>query len=150
MYKLNNPPQPPPKDNNDNSMSSASAPPLPSEADPKAAKQRATEQKYQLFSTWQAIQQGKMPHNAQLDEMLEKLIQNKVISSREHLISEDGKKLLNDLRNLLQTVRKTLSVKNKDELFQSLVYHLHCMDTPISTGKYYKKKKYSIKLNCIT
>jgi hypothetical protein len=107
-------------------------PPLPSQADPKAAKERATEEKYQLMSTIQAIRQGKMPHNAQLEEMLNKMIENQVIQSRENKISEDGKILLNDFRELLQTVKKALNVKNKDELFQSMVYHLHCMESPIS------------------
>ncbi|EIE81696.1 hypothetical protein RO3G_06401 [Rhizopus delemar RA 99-880] len=107
-------------------------PPLPSQADPKAAKEKATEEKYQLMSTIQAIRQGKMPHNAQLEEMLNKMIENQVIQSRENKISEDGKILLNDFRELLQTIKKALNIKNKDELFQSMVYHLHCMESPIS------------------
>lgn len=113
-----------------------------SEVDPDAARQKATEDKLQLLGTIQAMQQGRMPHNAQLDELLGKLISNKVISSREHSMSPDGKVLLKDFRKLLKTVQKTLNVKNKDELFQSLVYHLHCMESPIPKGK---KKK--IKIN---
>ncbi|GAA5799252.1 hypothetical protein HPULCUR_004662 [Helicostylum pulchrum] len=105
-----------------------------SETDPDAARQKATEDKLQLLGTIQAMQQGRMPHNAQLDELLGKLISNKVIASREHLISADGRILLNDLRKLLKTVQKSLAVKNKDELFQSLVYHLHCMESPITKG----------------
>jgi transcriptional regulatory protein LevR len=94
------------------------------------------------MSTIQAIRQGKMPHNAQLEEMLNKMIENQVIQSRENKISEDGKILLNDFRELLQTVKKALNVKNKDELFQSMVYHLHCMESPISKGKN-KKENYN-------
>ncbi|RCI03683.1 DNA ligase (ATP) [Rhizopus stolonifer] len=100
--------------------------------DPKTAKQKATEEKYRLFGTLQAIRQGKMPHNDHLNDLLSKLAQNQIVLSREHLISEDGKLLLNDFRELLKTLETALNVKNKDELFQSMVYHLHCMDSPIS------------------
>lgn len=103
--------------------------------DPKTAKQKATEEKYRLFGTLQAIRQGKMPHNDHLNDLLSKLAQNQIVLSREHLISEDGKLLLNDFRELLKTLETALNVKNKDELFQSMVYHLHCMDSPISKGK---------------
>ncbi|KAL0146113.1 hypothetical protein V8B55DRAFT_1443688 [Mucor lusitanicus] len=104
-----------------------------SETDPKAAKQKAAEQKLQLLGAFQAMQRdGRMPHNPQLDDLLGKLMTNKVISSREHLMSEDGRILLKDFRKLIGTMQKALNVKNKDELFQSLVYHLHCMESPVN------------------
>lgn len=107
-----------------------------SETDPKAAKKKAAEQKLQLLGTIQAIQkEGKLPPNAQLVELLEKLAHNQVIVSRENLMSQDGRILLNDFRKLIKTLEKALQVKNKDELFQKLVYHLHCMESPISKGK---------------
>ncbi|KAG1401413.1 hypothetical protein G6F60_006399 [Rhizopus arrhizus] len=89
----------------------------------KAAKQKATEEKYKLFSTWKAMSEGKMPHNAQLDDMLTKLINNQTIRSREHMVSDDGRRLLQDFRDLLQTLKRALHEKNQDELFQSMVYH---------------------------
>ncbi|KAI9259878.1 hypothetical protein BY458DRAFT_478682 [Sporodiniella umbellata] len=100
--------------------------------DNKAAKQKATEDKYRLFGTMQAIRQGKMPHNTQLNEMLQKLSDNQIIQSKEHMISDDGRRLLHDFRQLISTLQKTLNTKNKDELFQSMVYHLHSMESPIS------------------
>ncbi|EPB83889.1 hypothetical protein HMPREF1544_09343 [Mucor circinelloides 1006PhL] len=104
-----------------------------SETDPQAAKQKAAEQKLQLLGAFQAMQRdGRMPHNPQLDDLLGKLATNKVISSREHLMSEDGRILLKDFRKLIGTMQKALNAKNKDELFQSLVYHLHCMESPIN------------------
>ncbi|KAF1807717.1 hypothetical protein FB192DRAFT_1271962, partial [Mucor lusitanicus] len=109
-----------------------------SETDPKAAKQKAAEQKLQLLGAFQAMQRdGRMPHNPQLDDLLGKLMTNKVISSREHLMSEDGRILLKDFRKLIGTMQKALNVKNKDELFQSLVYHLHCMESPERKVGYY-------------
>jgi hypothetical protein len=107
-----------------------------SETDPKAAKKKATEQKLQLLGTIQGIQrEGRLPPNGQLIELLEKLAHNQVIVSREHVMSPDGRVLLNDFRKLIKTLEKALEAKNKDELFQSLVYHLHCMESPISKGK---------------
>ncbi|KAI8972768.1 hypothetical protein BDB01DRAFT_900304 [Pilobolus umbonatus] len=95
-------------------------------------KQRAAEEKTQLFSMLQAMKEGRMPHNDQLKDIMFKLINNKAISSREHLMSNDGKTLLNDFRALLKTMQTALNEKNKEELFQSLVYHLHCIDSPLS------------------
>ncbi|KAI7904249.1 uncharacterized protein BX663DRAFT_432187, partial [Cokeromyces recurvatus] len=101
--------------------------------DPKAVKQKAAEVKLHLLGVMQTMQkEGKMPHNTELNDLLEKLKTNRIISSREHLMSTDGKNLLHDFRDLLNVIQKALIVKNKDELFQSLVYHIHCMDTPIS------------------
>jgi hypothetical protein len=106
-----------------------------SEVDPHSAKQKAAQDKLQLFGTIQTMQRdGRMPHNDQLNELLEKLKTNKVISSRENTMSPDGRKLLHDFRELIQTVQRALTVKNKEELFQSLVYHLHCMESPVKKG----------------
>lgn len=124
----------------------------------KAAKQKATEEKYKLFSTWKAMSEGKMPHNAQLDDMLTKLINNQTIRSREHMVSDDGRRLLQDFRDLLQTLKRALHEKNQEELFQSMVYHSSTQsskakldtvsktsdkdkDTLKSDGKKGKKKK---------
>ncbi|OBZ91473.1 Uncharacterized protein C32A11.02c [Choanephora cucurbitarum] len=104
-----------------------------SEVDPKAAKQRSAENKLQLLAVMQAIsKEGRMPHNDQLIDLMERLKSNSVISSREHMISPDGKKLFADFRDLITTAEKALKVKNKEELFQSLVYHLHKMESPIN------------------
>ncbi|KAI8075926.1 uncharacterized protein B0P05DRAFT_454424, partial [Gilbertella persicaria] len=106
-----------------------------SEVDPKAAKQRAAENKLQLLSTLQILKkEGKMPHNEQLLDLLERLKTNQIISSREHMMSDEGKRLFNDFRDLISTIEKALQVKNKEELFQSLVYHLHCMESPLNKG----------------
>ncbi|KAI8890438.1 hypothetical protein K501DRAFT_168773, partial [Backusella circina FSU 941] len=113
------------------SISSNTELPL-SQTDPETAKQQSAAQKLELFETFKAMQEGRLPHNDQLDSLLERLINNRVIRSREHRMSLDGQNLLNDFRHLLETLRRTLQVKNKDELFQSYVYHLHCMDIPIS------------------
>ncbi|RCI02425.1 hypothetical protein CU098_012529, partial [Rhizopus stolonifer] len=105
-------------------------PPLPRKENPRASKEQATEDKYELMNAIQAIRGGKMPHNAQLDDLLTRLIENSVVRSREHLISADGRVLLNDFRELLKTVKKALLTKNKRELFQSMVYHLHRLESP--------------------
>jgi hypothetical protein len=103
-----------------------------SQTDPEAAKQQSAAQKLELFGAIKGMQEGVLPQNDQLDSLLERLIDNRVIRSREHGMSQDGKKLLNDFRALMETLRKTLQVKNKDQLFQAFTYHLHCMDIPVS------------------
>lgn len=116
-----------------------------SEVDPHSARQKSAQDKLQLFETIQSMQRdGRMPHNDHLNELLDKLKTNKVISSREHLMSYDGQRLLHDFRKLIQTVQKSLAVKNKEELFQSLVYHLHCMESPIKKGNKLDYTKYHL------
>lgn len=110
-------------------------PPLPGKTDQQdraSAKEQAAEEKTQVFSILKAIQDGRMPHNDQLHDLLTKLLDNRIISSRAHLMSQDGQILLNDFRALIKTIQKALHEKNKDELFQSLVYHLHCIESPLS------------------
>ncbi|KAI8647662.1 hypothetical protein BD408DRAFT_408295 [Parasitella parasitica] len=103
-----------------------------SQTEPEAVKQKSAEQKLLLLGAFQAMQrEGRMPHNPQLHDLLGKLMTNKAVASKEHLMSQDGRLLLTDFRKLIGTLQKALAVKNKDELFQSLVYHLHCMESPV-------------------
>ncbi|CEP13128.1 hypothetical protein [Parasitella parasitica] len=119
-----------------------------SSASPEEAKQKSAEQKLQLLGAFQAMQrEGKMPHNPQLHDLLGKLMTNNVISSREHLMSQDGRLLLKDFRKLIGSIQKTLAVKNKDELFQSLVYHLHCMESPVDKEHVNQQMKYTTEKN---
>ncbi|OAD78377.1 hypothetical protein PHYBLDRAFT_107123, partial [Phycomyces blakesleeanus NRRL 1555(-)] len=82
------------------------------------------------------MRQGRLPHNTEIDSFLERLINSPSIHSRQHLMSPDGKRLLRDFQELVTTIRKAVAVKNKNELFQSFVYHLHAMDNPVTKGKY--------------
>jgi hypothetical protein len=107
-----------------------------SETDPQAAKEKQAKEKLEIIQAFRDIQNGNLPHNDKLDEMLEKLMNNTVVSSREHKMSQDGKLLLNDFRQLLQTLRNALQVKNGDELFQTYVHHLYLMESPIKKGMY--------------
>ncbi|KAI8877969.1 hypothetical protein K501DRAFT_337071 [Backusella circina FSU 941] len=102
-----------------------------SKTDPKSAKEKQAKEKLEILATFREIQNGKLPHNDKLDELLEKLMNNTIVSSREHKMSQDGKLLLSDFRQLLQTLRNALQVKNHDELFQSYVHHLYLMELPI-------------------
>ncbi|KAI9497518.1 hypothetical protein BDB00DRAFT_784840 [Zychaea mexicana] len=88
-------------------------------------KMQAKPETIEFFELYEALRQGKMPNNNQLSQVLDRLLDIRAINERQHMMSPDGQKLLADFRALIQTLQTALHVKNRDQLFQSLYYHLH-------------------------
>ena len=78
-----------------------------------------------FIDLFDALRQGKMPNNDQLNEILDRMLNIRAINERRNLMSSDGQKLLADFQALIVTLQKMLYTKNADHLFQSLHYHLH-------------------------
>ncbi|OAD78793.1 hypothetical protein PHYBLDRAFT_86476, partial [Phycomyces blakesleeanus NRRL 1555(-)] len=97
-------------------------------------KEMAVNDKLKTFDLVQAVRSGKLPTNNQMTSFFQSMIDNPSIETRKHLMSEDGQSLLKDMRKLLVTLQKTLAHKNSDELFQSLVYHMSQLESPIGKG----------------
>ncbi|KAL0083046.1 hypothetical protein J3Q64DRAFT_1850228 [Phycomyces blakesleeanus] len=110
----------------------AQNPPPASHSPTSGAKERARTDTLKMIGIVQNMRQGRLPHNTEIDSFLERLINSPSIHSRQHLMSPDGKRLLRDFQELVTTIRKAVAVKNKNELFQSFVYHLHAMDNPVT------------------
>jgi hypothetical protein len=70
----------------------------------------------------QAFRSGKYPSNAQVDESLTFAIKNSPID--ESKLSADGKQLIQDFRDIIETFRVIVQKKNADELMQNFLVRL--------------------------
>ena len=64
-----------------------------------------------------------MPDNKQIDDVL-----NYLTSVNVDKLSAEGKKVVQDTRDIVETERKIVSEKNYDELFQNFVWHTRDID----------------------
>jgi hypothetical protein len=67
----------------------------------------------------QAFRLGKYPSNAQVDESLTYAINNSPIDDSK--LSSDGKQLVQDFRDIIETFRVIVKKKNADELMQNFL-----------------------------
>lgn len=81
-------------------------------------------EKASVFGGVQSLRQGKLPTNAQLDRVIDRLVDSRSISSNQSYMSSDGQLLLKDFKELLLVFQRALKTKNRDELFQSMIYHV--------------------------
>lgn len=72
----------------------------------------------------QSLRQGKLPSNDQLDKVMSRMMQSRAIENNKRYMSSDGQLLLQDFKELLQVFQGALKTKNRDELFQSMIYHV--------------------------
>ncbi|GAA5960221.1 hypothetical protein JCM21900_000554 [Sporobolomyces salmonicolor] len=98
-----------------------------SPTDPRV-KQRDIDQKLKLYGVVEAFRQGKMPSNEQCVQTLDYVIDHSPID--ESKLSRDGKKLVEDFRDIIRTAKQIVVEKNDDELLQNFIYHTKKVDTP--------------------
>ncbi|KAI8645155.1 hypothetical protein BD408DRAFT_362091 [Parasitella parasitica] len=77
-----------------------------------------------VLGSVQSMREGKLPSNEQLDKVINRLLSSKSIETNKHHMSADGQLLLKDFQELLLTFQRALQTKNRDELFQSMIYHV--------------------------
>jgi hypothetical protein len=68
-----------------------------------------------------------MPSNAQIDETLQYVIDHSSVDKFK--LSPEGRKLIQDARDIIKTARVIVAEKNADELFQNFVWHTRDIDT---------------------
>lgn len=67
-----------------------------------------------------------MPDNKQIDDTLQYLKTTSPVDIEQ--LSPDGKVLIQDLRDIIETARLMVMDKNADELFQNFVWHTRDVD----------------------
>ncbi|KAI8333214.1 hypothetical protein BD560DRAFT_306242, partial [Blakeslea trispora] len=77
-----------------------------------------------ILDNMDSLRQGKLPTNHQLSSIIDRLLHSNTIENNKKSMSEDGVLLLNDFQQLLMTLQTALKTKNRDELFQSMIYHV--------------------------
>lgn len=74
-----------------------------------------------LYGVIQAFREGRYPDNSQIDETLQYVTQNAPMDVSK--LSRDGQRLVQDVRDIIDTARKIVVEKNADELFQNFLWH---------------------------
>ncbi|EFP80265.1 uncharacterized protein PGTG_06221 [Puccinia graminis f. sp. tritici CRL 75-36-700-3] len=89
-------------------------------------KSKDEERKMRFYGIIQAFRLGKYPSNAQVDESLTYAINNSPIDDSK--LSSDGKQLVQDFRDIIETFRVIVKKKNADELMQNFLFHTKHVD----------------------
>ena len=79
-----------------------------------------------LYGVIQAFRDGRLPDNAQIDHTLKYVLDNSPVDQDQ--LSPDGRKLVQDLKDIIETARVIVSEKNSDELFQNFIWHTRDVD----------------------
>ncbi|KAJ5206103.1 hypothetical protein N7491_003278 [Penicillium cf. griseofulvum] len=85
-------------------------------------KEKDINQKLQLFGIYHAFKHSKLPSNKQCDIALNSALNSKALRSPSNELSSDGKTLVADLRNVIDSAKKMLLVKNEGELLQDFIW----------------------------
>ncbi|KAL7411789.1 hypothetical protein BDY24DRAFT_121689 [Mrakia frigida] len=75
--------------------------------------------KLKLYGAVKALQAGSLPSNAQLDSYLVYLEKHSLVDPAK--LSEDGKILIEDLRDVMETCREMIKQRNGDEIIQDFI-----------------------------
>lgn len=79
-----------------------------------------------FYGVIEAFRQGRMPDNKQIDETLQYLKTTSPVDIDK--LSPDGRTLIQDVRDIIETARLMVEEKNADELFQNFVWHTRDVD----------------------
>lgn len=74
----------------------------------------------------EAFHLGRLPSNAQIDQTRQYVIDHSPVHVDK--LSLDGKKLVQDTRDIIETACLIVQEKNADELFQQFVWHMRDVD----------------------
>ncbi|KIK80530.1 hypothetical protein PAXRUDRAFT_833465 [Paxillus rubicundulus Ve08.2h10] len=87
----------------------------------KEALEADVDRKIRFYGVIQAFRQGRMPDNNQIDKTLSYLHDTTPVDLDK--LSPEGRKLIQDARDIIETARLIVKQKNADELFQNFVWH---------------------------
>ncbi|TDL17145.1 hypothetical protein BD410DRAFT_682420, partial [Rickenella mellea] len=98
-------------------------PPTGAAASPvdKQAKEADVDRKLRFYGVIKAFLQGRMPDNQQIDQTLAYVRDHSPIHVNK--LSPEGKKFIQDLRDIVETARLMVAEKNADELFRNFIWH---------------------------
>ncbi|KAG8770836.1 hypothetical protein FRC12_004021 [Ceratobasidium sp. 428] len=88
--------------------------------------QADVDRKMRFYGVIEAFRQGRLPDNQQIDETLRYVGSHSPVDT--NALSPEGKKLIQDTRDIIETARLIVANKNADELFQNFVFHTQGTD----------------------
>ncbi|OAG42965.1 hypothetical protein AYO21_02916 [Fonsecaea monophora] len=93
-----------------------------------AVKEKDINQKLQLYGIYQAFANGKVPSNKQIDVALNSALESKALSSPSPKLSEEGRKLVGDLKEVIRQAKYLLLSKNDGNLLQEFIWDTQHLD----------------------
>jgi len=84
------------------------------------------DRKVRLYGIIQAFRDGRLPDNAQIDHTLNYVLNHSPVDQDK--LSPEGRKLVQDVKEIIETARVIVQEKNGDELFQNFVWHTRDVD----------------------
>ncbi|KAL4896727.1 hypothetical protein BDV59DRAFT_171334 [Aspergillus ambiguus] len=91
--------------------------------------------KLQLYGIFQAFKNGKLPSNKQCDTALNSALRSKALSSPSKDLSEEGRALVEDLRDVIENAKKLLISKNDGQLLQEFIWEAQTVSSVELQGK---------------
>ncbi|KAK0390953.1 hypothetical protein NLU13_0456 [Sarocladium strictum] len=85
-------------------------------------KEADVNRKLQLYGIFNAFQNGKVPSNDQIDVALNSFLASKALSNPSSKLSDDGKKLVADVREVVEQAKQLLLSKNEGNLLQDFIW----------------------------
>jgi len=82
--------------------------------------------KMKLWGVIEAFNDGRMPDNTQIDKVLEHAINTSPVDLKK--LSPEGRVLIEDFRDVMETMRMMVVEKNADEIFQNAIYDSYHAD----------------------
>lgn len=92
----------------------------------KQAQAADVDRKLKLYGVFSAFKESRMPTNEQIDRTLNYVLQHSPVPESD--LSPEGRKLISDTRDIIETARLIVKEKNRDELFQNFVWHTRDTD----------------------
>jgi len=85
------------------------------------------DRKLRLYGVIQAFRGGRLPDNAQIDHTLKYVLNHSPVDQDK--LSPEGRKLVQDVKDIVETARIIVKEKNGDELFQNFIWHTRDVDS---------------------
>lgn len=87
-----------------------------------------------ILQTQSGFKHGKLPSNKQCDIALNSALQSKALASPSKDLSEEGQKLVGDLREVIDQARKLILTKNDGHLLQEFIWEAQRLGTVEAKG----------------
>ncbi|PWN89674.1 hypothetical protein FA10DRAFT_150919 [Acaromyces ingoldii] len=95
-------------------------------------KEADVNRKMKFYGVLQAFRQGRYPDNEQIDKALRYTQQTSPVDLDK--LSPDGRKLVQDIREIIEVMRRMVLEKNPNEEFQNFLFHTTKADYKGATG----------------
>lgn len=100
----------------------------------KKVKEADINRKLQVYGIISAFKEGKVPSNDQIDVALNSFLASKALSNPSNKLSNEGKHLVADVREVIDLAKKLLLSKNEGNLIQDFIWQTTQFDPKSVSG----------------